>query len=105
MKKQSNETKEKVCVNCGRRYFGIGALSRRDNKTEICSQCGVEEAMFDYFNFEQQKKMKYYEEDIETLVLKIIDLKRKYGNNLNNEQKDNLQSAIAYMLKAKESEV
>lgn len=26
-----------------------GALSRVDNKTEICSDCGVEEALDDYF--------------------------------------------------------
>jgi hypothetical protein len=25
-----------------------GALSRRDNKTEICSSCGVDEAIQDY---------------------------------------------------------
>ena len=25
------------------------AISRRDNKTEICSQCGVDEAFADYF--------------------------------------------------------
>lgn len=25
-----------------------GALSRRDNTTEICSKCGVDEAMEDY---------------------------------------------------------
>ena len=27
----------------------MGALSRRDNKTEICSACGTEEALEDYF--------------------------------------------------------
>ena len=26
----------------------IGALSRTDNKTEICSRCGTDEAMEDY---------------------------------------------------------
>lgn len=26
----------------------IGALSRSDNKTEICSDCGTEEAMVDF---------------------------------------------------------
>jgi RNA polymerase subunit RPABC4/transcription elongation factor Spt4 len=28
-----------------------GALSRRDNKTEICSACGTREAMEDYFRY------------------------------------------------------
>lgn len=27
----------------------IGALSRRDNKTEICSDCGTREALEDFF--------------------------------------------------------
>lgn len=27
----------------------MGALSRRDNKTEICSACGTDEALEDYF--------------------------------------------------------
>lgn len=36
------------CPRCGKRYpKGKGALSRRDNKTEICSQCGFNEAMED----------------------------------------------------------
>ena len=26
-----------------------GAISRRDNKTEICSACGTNEALLDYF--------------------------------------------------------
>lgn len=36
------------CPRCGKRYQkGKGALSRRDNKTEICSQCGFNEAIED----------------------------------------------------------
>lgn len=36
------------CPKCGEIYpEGKGALSRRDNRTEICSQCGFEEAMED----------------------------------------------------------
>lgn len=27
----------------------MGALSRRDNETEICSACGTDEALEDYF--------------------------------------------------------
>lgn len=48
MKKANDYNVEKIC-KCGRHYFGIGALSRRDNKTEICSQCGLEEALVDFF--------------------------------------------------------
>ena len=37
----------KDCPICHSKFLGIGALSRRDNKTEICSQCGVNEALED----------------------------------------------------------
>ncbi len=45
----------KICKRCGQSarlddpfYRGFGAISRTDNKTMICSQCGVEEAMDDF---------------------------------------------------------
>ena len=39
--------KEK-CPRCKRTYRGFPALSRRDNETDICSDCGTAEAMEDY---------------------------------------------------------
>lgn len=46
----STEKREsKICPRCNREYSGYPALSRVDNKTEICSECGVAEAMEDYF--------------------------------------------------------
>ena len=37
------------CPRCGGRLPNHpGALSRVDNATEICSDCGTEEAMLDY---------------------------------------------------------
>ena len=35
----------KKCPNCGQEYKGHPALSREDNKTEICPACGTREAM------------------------------------------------------------
>ena len=35
----------KVCPRCGRIYTRPPALSRRDNITEICSECGIREAL------------------------------------------------------------
>ena len=35
----------KKCPVCGRTYTGYPALSRRDNATEICPDCGVREAL------------------------------------------------------------
>lgn len=38
-----------ICPKCNKRYAkDKGALSRRDNKTEICPQCGYKEAMEDF---------------------------------------------------------
>lgn len=43
----------KKCPICKRRYIGIGAISRKDNETEICSQCGTEEAIFDFIKYKR----------------------------------------------------
>lgn len=36
------------CPRCGRKVTDYPALSRRDNKTDICSNCGTDEAMIDF---------------------------------------------------------
>jgi len=44
--------KQKVkCPRCGRRVDRLLALSRRDNKTMICDECGMQEAMEDFFRY------------------------------------------------------
>jgi len=52
--------KYKKCPRCGQRKFHpiktMNALSRRDNETYICSDCGVEEAMEDFCNFILRKR-------------------------------------------------
>jgi len=45
-----------VCPRCSRITSKYPALSRRDNKTEICSDCGVDEAMFDFVTAVTKKK-------------------------------------------------
>ena len=40
--------KRHKCPKCGKYYVGYPALSRRDNKTKICSECGMLEALQDY---------------------------------------------------------
>lgn len=40
--------KLKECPRCGKMYSGYPAISRTDNKTEICSQCGTAEAMEEF---------------------------------------------------------
>ena len=45
-----NKKEKKKCPKCGAIISLYPAISRRDNKTEICSDCGVIEAMEDYIN-------------------------------------------------------
>ena len=35
----------KTCPKCGREYEGYPAISRVDNETEICPECGTREAL------------------------------------------------------------
>lgn len=37
-----------ICPTCNKPFFEYPALSRKDNKTHICSQCGQEEAMVSF---------------------------------------------------------
>ncbi len=34
-----------ICPKCGKEYHGSPALSRVDNRTYICSDCGTREAL------------------------------------------------------------
>ena len=45
----------KICPICGQE-INYPALSRRDNKTEICSNCGVIEALEDFAKYLKKNK-------------------------------------------------
>ena len=47
-----------ICPNCGGVINGYPALSRKDNKTEICSECGVNEALNDWLSYKLIEKWK-----------------------------------------------
>ena len=44
------------CPRCGKIVTDYPALSRTDNKTEICSQCGTDEAMANWIKYMQQNQ-------------------------------------------------
>ena len=52
LKKGEQMSKENKCPKCDNVFKGIDitcpAISRRDNKTEICSDCGTAEALSDF---------------------------------------------------------
>lgn len=39
------EEKFHKCSRCGNYFIGEPAISRKDNKSEVCSSCGIEEAL------------------------------------------------------------
>lgn len=40
-----SENKYRICPKCGQGYFDVPALSRADNETLICPDCGTREAL------------------------------------------------------------
>lgn len=42
---RSNTTRMAVCPFCGRVYHGAPVLSREDNETLICPDCGTRQAL------------------------------------------------------------
>ena len=47
---------EKKCPRCGQPIVGYPALSRIDNTTEICSDCGTMEALEQYLDYLESKQ-------------------------------------------------
>lgn len=40
----------RVCPICNKEYSDYPAILRRDNKTEICPECGLQEALMDFYS-------------------------------------------------------
>ena len=45
MKEDTITTGFRICPKCGKHYHGTPALSREDNETLICPDCGTREAL------------------------------------------------------------
>ena len=43
--KENNITRIKICPRCGKPYHDVPSLSRMDNETLICPDCGTREAL------------------------------------------------------------
>ena len=46
-KKHNRKQKLSICPKCKGDIVGYPAISRLDNKTEICSSCGIREALIE----------------------------------------------------------
>ena len=48
--------KRRICPLCKKEIVGYPALSRKDNKTEICSNCGTKEALEDFVKHKDREE-------------------------------------------------
>lgn len=46
-----------LCPRCGKEISGFPAISRHDNKTEICEACGRQEAMLAWVTWHNKKTL------------------------------------------------
>lgn len=53
------EQEPKVCPICKNTYTDFPAISRVDNKTPICPDCGVREALADYIKYKEEINNKH----------------------------------------------
>jgi hypothetical protein len=44
----------KICPICKKRYYNEPALSRNDNKTKICSNCSIIEALNVFYEYKKK---------------------------------------------------
>ena len=44
-----------ICPICKQKIKGYPAISRKDNKTQICSKCGSKEALEIFYNYMKNK--------------------------------------------------
>ena len=53
-------SKNKKCPICKNKIIGVPALSRKDNKTEICSRCGRIEAIEEFIKSIKKENSKMH---------------------------------------------
>lgn len=70
-----------ICPRCGYDKKNLGAISRRDNETHICSGCGNMEALFDW-------KMSQRTDKTTEEYTRIMEAERGWLQNLKHTTQD-----------------
>ena len=55
MKVKNHGFNKMNCPLCNEMIKGVPALSRIDNKTKICSKCGILQALEDFIKYKKEK--------------------------------------------------
>ena len=74
--KKTNE--EKKCPRCLEVYTGYPALSRRDNRTDICSDCGTREALMDFYPLKKLLSIPKLKE--------ALEIEKRFQNKMKKHQ-------------------
>lgn len=69
----------KVCPKCKKTIIGYPSISRKDNKTEICSNCGTFEALESLYNYKNRTGGKMKKLNMENLINNFMN------NNVSKE--------------------
>ena len=75
--------KKWVCPRCEKETMDYPAISRRDNKTEVCSLCGTAQALQDYFQCSREEA-----DDMSVDIDKGVSMASNYMN-WNKQQERN----------------
>lgn len=73
----SNKSESRFCPRCGHKYTGYPATSRYDNKTEICPDCGTDEAMLNYLGVNVDNPNRHNEEELSESADNEVSLEDK----------------------------
>ena len=102
LEKRIGENETWTCLICKTETTDFPAVSRRDNKTEICSQCGTNEAIEDFKNkgeSNDQKEPTSIDEMFEsTMHKKLKDLKLDDAKGLSDVKKAKMKDKPNYDL-------
>ena len=90
----------KICPLCDKAILGYPALSRKDNRTEICQNCGMLEVLQAFQDYQSNHKtrptkMKKVTKDN---LLKLVELKIKYIQTKDEEILDVINDYITNVI-------
>ena len=74
----------RICPVCNKEYDDYPALSRKDNETEICPECGVVEALEDFASFVRENKKEKKQKNVSERI-KMIKAMEFIARQINDE--------------------
>ena len=89
-----NELGIRICPICGKEYTEHPAISRKDNVTETCPECGIKEALDAFLTSETDKVER--KTDYCIFKKRFCKLARSHGNTFTCTAKDDEEMICKY---------